>query len=263
VTRELEGKTALVTGASRGLGAGIAKRLAESGALVAVHYSLGKKGADETLAEIEAKGGKGFLLQQDLTEAVAAKALASSLEAELVKRTGKPDLNILVNNIGGGGRGDNNHNYQTISNTTPEIFDYIVMLNLRIPFFVTQALMDRIPAGGRVINISSAASRLAGQDFIVYSMCKSGLDTFTYIMAKNLGPKGITVNSVLPGFNATEGNLKEKNDPVIGKAVEDMTLLGRWGQADDIANVVHAVASPAMSWVTAQCIEASGGFRLL
>ena len=113
-----------------------------------------------------------------------------------------------------------------------------------------------------MLNISSAASRLAGPDFIIYSMCKAALDMFTKVLAKELGPCGITVNAVLPGFNETEANAHLADDPVARKQIEEMTALGRFGQPNDIAEVVHALASPAMGWVTSQIIEASGGFKL-
>jgi 3-oxoacyl-[acyl-carrier protein] reductase len=113
-----------------------------------------------------------------------------------------------------------------------------------------------------VINISSAASRLAGSDFITYSMSKAAVDMFTRVLAKTLGPQRITVNSVLPGFNVTEANAHLVEDAVARKQIEDLTALGRFGEPSDIAEVVHFLASPAGGWVTGQIIEASGGFRL-
>jgi 3-oxoacyl-[acyl-carrier protein] reductase len=254
VNRELEGKTALVTGATRNLGRAIAERLAASGAMVALNYAGNDAAARDTLATIEKAGGTAFLLKQPLGADGSAEALTEALTAELERRTGSLQLDILVNNVGGG-------EYGTIATTTPELFDATIRNNLRTPFFVTQKLLPHLRDGGRIINLSSAASRLALPETISYCMCKAAVDIFTLVMAKELGPRRITVNAVLPGFNETESNEREANDPAIRKQIEDMTLLGRFGKPDDIADVVHALATPAMGWVTGQCIEASGGFR--
>lgn len=255
MTKVLGGKTALVTGASRGLGRAMAERLAASGALVAINYATNAAAAREVVAAIESSGGRAFPVQAELGPPGSAEALAATLTAELKKRTGDPGLDILVNNVGGG-------DYASIHTATHEIFEATLSRNVRVPFFVTQALLPHLKEGGRVINISSAGARLAGTDFIVYSMCKAALNTFTQVLAKELGPRRITVNAVSPGFNETEGNLPIASDPVLRKQVEDMTALGRFGQPEDIAEVVHALASSAMGWVTSQIIEASGGFRL-
>ncbi len=155
--------------------------------------------------------------------------------------------------IGGGG-------YMTIRSTTIEQFNGLFTLNVGGPFFLTQALIDRLRDGGRVINISSAASRLAGSEFIAYSILKAGVDMFTRVLAKDLGPRGITVNSVAPGF--VQGDTYQ--DLVPNQAVEDQirgnTLLGRIGQPEEIADFVHALVGEAGRWVTGQNIEASGGF---
>ncbi len=255
VNKELEGKTALVTGASRGLGRAIAVRLAASGALVALNYASNYAEARKTLGMIEDAGGTAFLLREPLGADGSAEALTAALTAELAERTGSPLLDILVNNVGGADYGD-------VRNMTGVIFDKVMSDNVRTPFFVTQSLLPHLRDGGRVINISSAASRLALKETIVYCMSKSAVDMFTLVMAKELGPRRITVNAILPGFNETESNHREANDPVTRKAIEDMTTLGRFGQPEDIAEAVHALATPAMGWVTGQCIEASGGFKL-
>ncbi len=113
-----------------------------------------------------------------------------------------------------------------------------------------------------MINLSSAASRLALSEVIVYSMTKAAVDVFTIALARELGPRGITVNAVAPGFNETESNADAANDPATRRQIEDLTTLGRFGTVADIANTVHGLALPDMGWVTGQIIEASGGFRL-
>jgi 3-oxoacyl-[acyl-carrier protein] reductase len=255
MTGILHGKTALVTGAARGLGRAIAERLAASGALVAFNYASSSGAAQETVAAIEAKGGSAFAIRSELGAPGSIEALVAALDAEFIRRTGQPDLDILVNNIGGG-------SYGSIQTTTAEIYDHTFSNNVRIPFFLTQALIPRLRTGGRVVNISSSASRLAGVDFAVYSMSKAALDMFTRILAKELGPRRIPVNAVAPGFNATESNADVLSDPEMKQQIEAMTALGRFGEPGDIAEIVHALVSPAGGWVTGQIIEASGGFRL-
>lgn len=255
MAKVLEGKTALVTGGSRGLGRGMSERLAASGALVAVNYAGNAAAAEETVAAIVAAGGQAFAAQAKLGEPGADAALVEAVMAEL-RRRGHAGLDILVNNIGGG-------DYGTLASVTPEQYDQTFANNVRSPFFLTQALLPHLNEGGRVINISSAASRLAGADFIVYSMSKAALDMFTKVLAKDLGAaKRITVNSVLPGFNEGETNAHLADDPQARAQIEGMTALGRFGRPTDIAEVVHFLASPAGGWVTGQIIEASGGFRL-
>ena len=252
----LEGKTALVTGGSRGLGRGMSERLAASGALVAVNYAGNAAAAEDTVAAITAAGGQAFAAQARLGEPGAHEALVTAITAEFARRTGKGGLDILVNNIGGG-------DYGTLASVTPEQYDRTFANNVRSPFFLTQALLPHLNAGGRVINISSSAARLAGVDFIVYSMSKAALDMFTKVLAKDLGPsKRITVNSVLPGFNEGETNEHLMHDSEARAQIEGMTALGRFGRPTDIAELVHFLASPAGGWVTGQVIEASGGFRL-
>jgi NAD(P)-dependent dehydrogenase (short-subunit alcohol dehydrogenase family) len=255
VTGVLEGKTALVTGGSRGLGRGMSEKLAASGALVAVNYAGNAAAAEETVAAITQAGGQAFAGQAKPREPGAHHALVEAVITEF-RRRDRSGLAILVNNIGGG-------DYGTLASVTPEQYDQTFANNVRSPFFLTQALLPHLNAGGRVINISSSAARLAGVDFIIYSMSKAALDMFTKVLAKDLGPaKRITVNSVLPGFNEGETNDHLANDPEARAQIEGMTALGRFGRPTDIAEVVHFLASPAGGWVTGQIIEVSGGFRL-
>jgi NAD(P)-dependent dehydrogenase (short-subunit alcohol dehydrogenase family) len=255
VTKYLEGKTALVTGGTRNLGRGMAERLAESGAIVAVNYASNVAAAETLLASIASRGGEAFAVKARLGEPGANEALVAALDIELKRRTGSGRLDILVNNIGGGA-------YGTIASTTPEEYDHTFANNVRSPFFLTQALLPRLNDGGRIINISSAAARLAGKDFIAYSMSKAALDMFTRALAKELGPRHINVNSVQPGFNVTDSNADILRNAEMRKHVEAQTAFGRFGEPRDIAEVVHFLASPAGSWVTGQTIEASGGFNM-
>jgi NAD(P)-dependent dehydrogenase (short-subunit alcohol dehydrogenase family) len=252
----LEGKTALVTGSGRGLGRAIAQQLAAAGALVAINYSSNDEAARETLKSIEAKGGKGFLIKVHLGTRDAAQFLAKTLEFELTKRTGNSGLDILVNNIGGA-------DYANINTTTQEVYDKTFAQNLGTTFFVTQAMIPSLRQGGRVVNISSTGAKSALQQLIVYSMAKSAVETFTRAVAKDLGPKGITVNAVAPSFIATDAAAEDLKNPDTVKYMASQTALGRgFAQPEEVASVVYTLCTPAMGWVTGQVIEASGGFRL-
>lgn len=253
--KELAGKTALVTGASRGLGVHMAVRLARAGVLVAVNYASDEAAANETVSKIEEEGGQAFAVQAKLGGQAAAEELAGKLDKELTERTGSNGLDILVNNIGGG-------DYGPIGDADEAFYDQIFSNNVRGPFLLTRALYDRINDNGRIINISSAGSRLTDPNIIVYTMAKAAVDAFTRVLAQDIGKRGITVNSVAPGFTAGPTNDYIVNDPVAAKQVTDITALNRFGQPEEIADVVYFLASPLGRWVTAQNIEASGGFNL-
>lgn len=252
---DLAGKTALVTGASRGLGVHMAMRLAAAGALVAVNYASDAAAAADTVRRIEDAGGAAFAIQARLGDEAAAEDLAARLAAELTARTGSASLDILVNNIGGG-------DYGPITAADEPFYDQVFSNNVRGPFFLTRALYDAIADNGRVINISSAGARLTDPNIIVYTMAKAAVEAFTRVLAQDMGKRGITVNSVAPGFTAGPTNDYIVNDPVAAKAVTDITALNRFGQPEEIAEVVYFLASEMGRWVTAQHIEASGGFKL-
>jgi NAD(P)-dependent dehydrogenase (short-subunit alcohol dehydrogenase family) len=255
MTRDLEGKTALVTGASRGIGRAIAVRLGAAGALVAVNYATNAEAAAEAVAAVESAGGRAFALPARIGEPGAIETLAKGLERELTARTGEAGLDILVNNIGVAERG-------SPADCTPEVFDRAITNNLSGPFFVTQALLPRLRDDGRVINISTTGVRIAGADFSAYVIAKAGLEMFTRILAKYLGPRRIAVNTVCPGYTRTDQVAATLADPAVAKALTDAVLFGRLGEPEDIADAVYALASPAGRWITGQTVEASGGFRL-
>jgi NAD(P)-dependent dehydrogenase (short-subunit alcohol dehydrogenase family) len=225
MTSELSGKTALITGGSRGLGQAIAEKLAAAGAMVAVNYATNSETAAATVQRIEKRGGQAFAIK------------------------------ALVNNIGGG-------EYATILDVTEQSYDQTMSNNVRSAFFLTKALYHRLNDNGRVINLSSVGVRLTDPGIIVYTMAKAALEAFTRVMAKELGARGITVNSVGPGFTAGETNAHVVEDPVMSKRVIDDTALRRFGQPEDIADIVYVLASPLGRWITAQNIDASGGFKL-
>ena len=255
MVRELDGKVALVTGASRGLGVHMALRLARGGALVAVNYASDEAAAKDTVRRIEEEGGKAFAVQGRLGNEAAAVELAAGLERELAERTGSNRIDILVNNIGGG-------DYGPIVDADEAMYDRMFDNNVKGPFFLTRALHGRISDFGRVINISSAGARLTDPNIIVYTMAKAAVEAFTRVLAQDMGKRGITVNSVAPGFTAGPTNAYIVDDPVAARQVTDVTALNRFGTPEEIADVVYFFASPAGRWVTAQHVEASGGFKL-
>lgn len=251
---ELAGKTALVTGGGRGLGQAMAERLAQAGALVAVNYAANSAVAEASVARIVAAGGRAFALQGKLKGEAEAAALTEALLAEL-GRNGGAKLDILVNNIGGG-------DYRTIDGVDEAFFDDLFANNVRAAFFLTRALSPHLADHGRVINISSTGARLTDPGIIVYTMAKAAVDAFTRVLAAELGPRGITVNGVAPGFTAGETNAHVMEDPQLSAQVIDFTALRRFGQPEEIADIVTALAGPAGRWITAQTIDASGGFKL-
>lgn len=251
---DLKGKIALVTGASRGIGQAIARRLANHGATVGVHYNTGADQAQATVADIAVAGGAAFAIQGDLSARNGAAVLAQRFRAELKERYGSPAFDILVNNAGVGKRA-------TIEEISEDDFDLVLQTNLKSPFFLIKALMGDLRDGGRIINISSMGTRSAYPTMAVYAPAKAGLEALGRSLAVHLGGRGITVNSVMPGATATDMNTAAR-DPVASKAVAATIALGRVGQPGDIAGVVAFLASSEGGWVTGQQIDASGGQRL-
>lgn len=251
MSRPLEGKVALVTGASRGIGRAIAERLATDGALVAVHYGKNKQAADETVAAITAKGGSAFAVGADLAAKDGVKVLYAAFDKELSNRTGATKFDILVNNAGIAP-------FVSFEETTEAVMDEIYTVNVKSPYFITQEGAKRLRDGGRVVFISSGVVRTPFPAVAAYSALKAPLDNLVKTLGVVLGPRSITVNAVSPGAIATDmGSFL--NDPAMAQAVQDKQALKRIGQADDIADVVGFVSSPDARWVTGQVIEASGG----
>jgi NAD(P)-dependent dehydrogenase (short-subunit alcohol dehydrogenase family) len=251
---QLAGKIALVTGGSRGIGRAISHRLAGEGAVIAVHFKSNREAATAAVASITTAGGKAFAIAADLMAPEAPATLFQALDAELTQRFGSTGFDILVNNAGVGKRA-------TIEEVTEQDFDRIVQVDFKAPFFIIQRALPRLRDGGRIINISSTAARIAYPWSPVYGPTKAALETLTVSLAKHLGPRGITVNAVAPGMTLTEQN-RVANDPVASRPFVEQTALGRAGKPEDIADVVAFLASDHARWITGQSIDTSGGLRL-
>lgn len=250
----LAGKTALVTGGSRGIGRAIALALGRRGAHVAVHYNAAREAADEVVSLIRDAGGRAWTLQADLASSDAAEILAGALRHTLQQHTGADALDILVNNAGVGLRA-------RLADVKPDDFDRVLQVNLKTPFFLIQHCLPFLRDGGRIINISSMGTRAAYPEMSVYAPAKAGLEALTLLLASDLGARGITVNAVLPGATATDMNTRAR-DPDISRAIAQTIALGRVGQPEDIADIVAFLASNEGRWVTGQSIDATGGQRL-
>lgn len=251
----LDGKIALVTGGSRGIGRGIAERLARDGALVAVHYGRNKAAAQQTAAAIAAAGGRACIVGAELGVPGDVETLANGLDAAL-NAQGEWGIDILVHNAGCYVMG------RPIEILAVEEFDRMIAVNVRAPVFLTQRLLPRLRAGGRIINISSVVARLASVPGIGYALTKGALDVFSHTLAKHLGPQGITVNSVAVGYTRTDMTADALADPANEARTIGLTALGRIGRVPDIAGAVAFLASEDARWITGATIDVTGGVGL-
>ncbi|ELS53378.1 putative Reductase [Streptomyces viridochromogenes Tue57] len=256
----MTGKVALVTGAGRGIGRAIAARLARDGALVAVHYGRSEAAAHEVVAEIRKNGGRAFPVGAELGVPGDAAAVFEAFDAGLRERAGTGadadgSLDILVNNAGVSGSGP-------VGEAVPEVFDRMIAVNAKAPFFLVQSALPRMRDGGRIVNISSLASRHAFPESLAYAMSKGALDTMTLCLAKELGARGITVNTVAPGFIETDMNARRRATPEARAALAARSVFDRIGRPSDVADVVAFLASDDARWVTGQYLDVSGGTDL-
>jgi 3-oxoacyl-[acyl-carrier protein] reductase len=246
---KLNGKVAVVTGASKGIGAAIAKSLAAEGAAVVVNYASSRAGADKVVSAITNAGGKAVAVGGDVSKAADAKGIIDAA----ITTFGR--LDILVNNAGV-------YEFAPLADITEAQFHRIFGTNVLGVLLTTQAAAKYLPAGGTIINVGSAVTRITPPDSAVYTGTKGAIDAITGVLAKELGPRGIRVNSLNPGMVETEGT---HSAGFIGsdfeKALVGQTPLGRIGQPDDIAAVAVFLASPDSGWLTGEQLLASGGIR--
>jgi 3-oxoacyl-[acyl-carrier protein] reductase len=249
--QKLAGKTALVTGASKGIGASIAKHLAAAGATVAVNYASSKAGADKVVAEIIAAGGKAFAVAGDVSKPADITRLLEDTKSAFGGR-----LDILVNNAGV-------YEFAPLEAVTPELFHRQFNINVLGLLLTTQAALPLFPAtGGSVINISSLAAKNAIPGFSVYSATKAAVDSITRVLSAELGAKKIRVNSINPGMVETEGvHTAGFAESDFRKKIEAETPLGRIGQPQDIGPSAVFLASDDSIWLSGESIVIAGGSR--
>ena len=237
----LKGKVAIVTGASNGIGRGIAERLAKDGATVVVNYAKSADKAKQVVVGIEAKGGKAVAIQADMSKVADARRLVR----DTVKQFGR--LDILVNNAG-------EFLAKPLAEATEEEFDRLFALNAKGPYFTMQEAAKVIADGGRIINISTDGTHLGFSGATAYLGSKGALEQFTKGLAHELAPRGVTVNTVSPGF--TETDMMKEPFRTVGI---QMSPLKRIGLPKDIADVVAFVVSEDARWLTGQNLHAGGG----
>jgi len=246
---KLAGKVAVVTGASKGIGAAIAKALAKDGAAVVVNYASSKAGADAVVDAITAAGGRAVAVQADVSQAAQARGLVEAA----VQQFGR--LDVLVNNSGV-------YEFAAIEEVTEEHYRRIFDVNVLGVLLATQAASKHLGEGGSIINISSVVTDVLMPTSAVYSGTKGALNAISGVLANELAPRKIRVNVVSPGYVVTEGT---HTAGIAGSEMEAglvaQTPLGRSGQPDDIAGVVAFLASDDARWVTGEVINASGGVR--
>jgi len=246
---KLTDKVAIVTGASKGIGAGIARQLAADGAKVVVNYASSKDGADKVVADIVAAGGSAVAFGADVTNKGEVEALVKAA----IDTFGR--LDIVVNNSGV-------YQFAKIEETTTELYRKQFDINVLGPLLVAAAAAPHLGKGGSIINISSFVTRVLPAESAIYSGTKGALDAITGVLSRELGPRGIRVNSVNPGLIETEGTHAAG---VMGSDFqswnESQTPLGRIGQVQDIAPIVSYLASDDARWVTGELILGSGGMR--
>lgn len=248
---DLTGRTALVTGASRGIGQAVAARLAAMGAVVIVHFGTDREGATATVDEIERTGGTALAVRAELGVDDDVEILFAGVEAGLA---GRP-LDILVNNAAAAPAGP-------LGVTTRAEFDHLFAVNVRAPYFIIQRALPLLRDGGRIVTISSVATRMANPAQTSFAMTKGAVETMSMTLAHELGVRGITVNAVAPGATRTATNGSFFEAPGLADFIVGATALDRLGGPDDVADVVAFLASDAARWITGQVIDASGGLFL-
>jgi len=250
-----QNKIALVTGSSRGLGRAIALQLARSGADVIVTYRQRKEEGDAVVAEIRALGRKAVALALDVSRVTGFEKFAADLKAALQATWQRTSLDFLVNNAGIDVRA-------LFPETTEEGFDQLMNVHFKGVFFLTQRLLPLLADGGRVVNTSTGLARFTVPGYAAYASMKGAIEVFTRYLAKELGPRRISANTVAPGIIETDFTREALSHPGAKEFFSGNIALGRVGVPEDIAGVVDFLCSEDGRWVNAQRIEASGGMML-
>ncbi len=249
-------KINIITGGSRGLGRSMALHLADKGQDSIITYHANKAAADEVVKAIEAKGAKAVALQLDVTKAETFDAFAGEVKKALAATWKRENFDHLVNNAGSGIG-------VTIADTSEAQFDAMMNEHVKGPYFLTQKLLPLMADGGRIINVSSGLARFSFPSRAPYAIMKGAIEVFTRYLAKELGPRGISANTLAPGAIATDfGGGNTRDNPQVQTMLSGQTALGRVGLPDDIGALAAAMLSDDFRWLNGQRIEASGGFML-
>ncbi|MFO7278217.1 MAG: SDR family oxidoreductase [Pseudomonadota bacterium] len=249
-------RIAVITGGSRGLGRNAAIRVAEAGTDVVITYRSNAQEAENVVAEIRKHGRTAAALPLDVSKVATFDTFVEQLRNALHQHWTRDSFDYLVNNAGIGIRA-------TFSETTEEQFDELVNIHLKGVYFLTQKLLPLIADGGRILNVSSGLARFALPGYSAYAAMKGGVEVLTRYLAKELGPRRISVNVLAPGAIETDfGGGAVRDNAELNAFVASQTALGRAGKPDDIGGVVAALLAPETAWINAQRIEASGGMFL-
>jgi len=243
--KSLQDKVAIITGASRGIGAEIAKAIAQAGASVVINYTNNRSAADLVVSEIKNLGGNAISVRADVGDSLEVKALFDAA----ITHFGKID--ILINNAG-------TAIFKAIQDTSDEELDRIFAINVKGTFYCLREAATRLSNGGRIINMSSSVTRLILPTYGAYAATKGAVEQLTRVFAREMGSRGITVNSISPGPTNTELFLEGKSEETIQRLAA-MSALGRIGETEDIAKVILFLASEEAAWVTGQNIGVNGG----
>ena len=249
-------KIALITGASRGLGRNAALHLAAAGVDIIGTYRSQADEANAVAAEIEQHGGRAVMLHLDVADSASFAAFAQQIGTTLGETFGRQHFDFLVNNAGIG-------LYASFAETSETMFDQLMNIQLKGPFFLTQKLLPLIADGGRILNVSSGLTRFSLPGYAAYATMKGAMETLTKYQAKELGARGIAVNILAPGAIETDfGGGRVRDNAELNQQIAGNTALGRVGLPDDIGAVIAALLSDGSRWINGQRVEASGGMFL-
>ena len=249
-------KINIITGGSRGLGRSMAQHLADKGLDSIITYHTKKTEAEAVVKEIAVKGCKAVALQLDVSKAETFDTFVSEVKKALSANWKRDNFDHLINNAGTGIG-------VTIEQTTEAQFDEMMNIHVKAPYFLTQKLLPLMRDGGRIINVSSGLARFSFPSRAPYAIMKGAIEVFTRYLAKELGPRGITANTLAPGAIATDfGGGNTRDNPQAQAMLSGLTALGRVGMPDDIGALAAAMLSDDFRWVNGQRIEASGGIFL-
>lgn len=249
-------KVAVITGASRGLGRSMALHLAGRGVHIVGTFHSNETEADRVLREVEGRGVRAIMLQLDTGDSAGFEAFASAVSSNLRQTFDRSDFDYLVNNAGIGVNA-------LFTETTEEQFDQLINIHLKGPYFLTQKLLPLMKDGGRILNVSSGLARFTVPGYSAYAAAKGGVEVLTRYLAKELGARKITVNTIAPGVIETDfagGGVRD--NPEVNKALASTIALGRVGLPDDIGRAVAALLSDDGGWINGERVEVSGGQNL-